>query len=161
MYTPAKNVYYTAQNQIRTHFISNVFSIVALNVAVQELGNITLWCFAKDTKDVTWFHNNTRILQYKMNGLPIIDKGFQNRVLLKEGAFKDGNLSLILLDARREDAGLYRCLVNDETAEGYPYVQMLHVNGKTGKVDLICVWSYKSSLHKKMYVTQIILLQKV
>lgn len=124
---------------------------MALDVSVKELENITLLCFAKDAKDVTWFHNDARILQSKINGSTAIDKVFQNRVSLKEGAFKDGNLSLTLLDVSGKDVGLYLCRVNDETAEGYPYAHMLHVNGKTGKVDLMCVRLYKCILQKKLF----------
>ncbi len=110
------------------------FPIVAINVTVVELGNITLQCYA-DTQsgvsDVTWLHNDQTALHYTVNGATNTGNGSEDRVSLTDDGFRDGDVSLTITDVQKRDAGLYRCFVHDETAKGYPHAYMLHVNGKT------------------------------
>lgn len=65
------------------------------------------------------------------NGSTYPGEGYEDRVSLTEGGFKDGDLSLTITGVQQTDAGLYRCFVQDESTEGYPHAYVIHVNGKT------------------------------
>ncbi|XP_051574232.1 uncharacterized protein LOC127452643 isoform X2 [Myxocyprinus asiaticus] len=111
------------------HFVK-LDILPALNITAAELEIITLWCYANDAKDVTWLRDDERVLHFTINGFTVHGKGFESRVSLKDGCFKNGDLSLTMTGIRKTDAGLYRCFVNDETTKGYPHTYMLYVNEK-------------------------------
>lgn len=98
--------------------------------------NITLDCYAANVNDVTWLHKDEIVLHYKKDGTIIPGKGYERRVSLEKNCLKTGNLSLTITEVRKTDAGLYLCLTDDETTKGYPHTYLLHVNGKSGKVNL-------------------------
>ncbi|KAK7157250.1 hypothetical protein R3I93_008657 [Phoxinus phoxinus] len=105
--------------------------LYALNVHVAEMDNITLKCLRRNANDVTWLHNNERVLQYKKDGSINPGKGYEGRVSLEKNCFKTGDISLTITGVRKTDAGIYRCFVDDETTEGYPHTYDLsHVNEK-------------------------------
>lgn len=107
-----------------------------VNVDTAEMDNITLNCYAANARDVTWLHNDTKVLHYKKGGTITPGKAYEGRVSLEKNCFKTGDLSLTITGVCMKDAGLYRCFVDDETAKGYPHTYLLHVKGKTEKVDL-------------------------
>lgn len=110
--------------------------IDALNVHAAEMDNITLDCHVGNANDVTWLHDNQRVLHYKKDGSINPGKGYEGRVSLEKNCFKTGDFSLTITGVRKTDAGIYRCFVDDEMTEGYPHTYYLsHVNGKTGKGD--------------------------
>lgn len=112
-----------------------MFPIDAENKSVVETDNITLKCYAVNAKDVTWMHDNERVLHFKTDGSINPGKGYEGRASLAKDCFKTGDLSLTIAGVRIEDAGIYRCFVDDETVKGNPHACVLLVNGKTGKSD--------------------------
>ncbi|XP_052003369.1 uncharacterized protein LOC127658229 isoform X2 [Xyrauchen texanus] len=112
------------------HFVGQLDILPALNITVAESEIITLRCYANDAKDVTWLHDDERVLHCTINGFIVHGKGFESRVSLEDDCFKNGDLSLTVTGVRKTDAGLYRCFVNDETTKGYPHTYMLYVNEK-------------------------------
>ncbi|XP_016342354.1 uncharacterized protein LOC107688999 isoform X2 [Sinocyclocheilus anshuiensis] len=104
--------------------------LYALNVSVEETDSITLNCYAHNTKDVTWLHNNKRVLHYKLDGSVNPGKGYEGRASLEKNGFKTGDFSLTIPNVSKADAGIYRCFVDDETAKGNPHAYLLHVNEK-------------------------------
>lgn len=106
-----------------------------------EMDNITLSCHAANANDVTWRHNGEIVLHYKKGGTIIPGKGYEGRVSLEKNCHKTGDHSLTITGVRKRDAGLYQCLLDDETTKGYPHTYLLHVNGKTGKVDFNLIFS--------------------
>ncbi|XP_059405330.1 uncharacterized protein LOC132140559 isoform X5 [Carassius carassius] len=104
--------------------------VVPMNMTVEELGNVTLPCYAdtqSGVRDVTWLHNEQRALHYTTNRASIPGLGYEERVSLTEDGFRDGDVSLTITGVHQTDAGLYRCFVRDETDRGYPHAYMLHV----------------------------------
>ncbi|XP_058602553.1 uncharacterized protein LOC131521636 [Onychostoma macrolepis] len=108
----------------------NLDVLYALNESAVEMDNITLSCYAHDAKDVTWLHNNKRVLHYKTDGSVNPGKGYEKRASLEKNCFKTGNFSLTITRVRKADAGIYRCFVDDETVKGNPHASVLHVNEK-------------------------------
>lgn len=116
-------------NGVKTSVILDV--LYALNESAEETDSITLNCYAHSAKDVTWLHNNKRVLHYKMDRSMNPGKGFERRDLLAKNYFKTGNFSLTITRVRKADAGLYRCFVDSETVKGNPQAYVLHVNEKS------------------------------
>lgn len=114
-----------------------MFPTDALNVSAVEMDNITLNCYAHNAKDVTWLHTNGSVLIYKLGGSMNPSKDYKRRASLENNCFKTGDLSLTIARVRKEDTGIYRCFVGDGTTKGNPHAYVLHVNGKTGKIDCI------------------------
>lgn len=108
----------------------NLDVLYALNENAEKTNNITLSCYAHNAKDVTWLHNNERVLHYKMDGSVNPGKGYEKRASLENNCFKTGDLSLTITRVRKEDAGIYRCFLDDETVKGNPHTYVLHVNEK-------------------------------
>lgn len=105
--------------------------LYALNVHAAEMDNITLDCHVGNANDVTWLHDNQRVLHYKKDGSINPGKGYEGRVSLEKNCFKTGDFSLTITGVRKTDAGIYRCFVDDEMTEGYPHTYYLsHVNAK-------------------------------
>ncbi|XP_052413776.1 uncharacterized protein LOC127958814 isoform X13 [Carassius gibelio] len=104
--------------------------VVPMNMTVEELGNVTLPCYAdtqSGVRDVTWLHNEQNALHYTTDRGSIPGLGYEERVSLTEDGFRDGDVSLTITGVHQTDAGLYRCFVQDETDRGYPHAYMLHV----------------------------------
>lgn len=106
-------------------------------MSVEETDNITFSCYSHSPKDVTWLHNDERVVHYKKDGSVNHGKGYEGRASLEKNCFKSGDFSLTILNVSKADAGIYRCFEDDETAKGNPHAYVLHVNGKTGKIDYI------------------------
>ncbi|XP_065097852.1 polymeric immunoglobulin receptor-like [Paramisgurnus dabryanus] len=109
---------------------------VYINVTAEESANIALKCYADtqtDVDDVTWIHNDKKVLYYLKDGHTNLGEGYEGRVSLTRDGFRYGDLSLTLTEVQKTDAGLYRCFVHDETTKGDPHAYMLHVNDKMGK----------------------------
>ncbi|KAK7147879.1 hypothetical protein R3I94_010416 [Phoxinus phoxinus] len=105
--------------------------LYAINKHAAEMDNITLDCHADNANDVTWLHNNERVLQYKKDGSINPGKGYEGRVSLEKNCFKTGDFSLTITGVRKTDAGIYRCFVDDGTTKGDPHTYDLsHVNEK-------------------------------
>ncbi|XP_051577562.1 uncharacterized protein LOC127454414 [Myxocyprinus asiaticus] len=100
--------------------------LFALKVTAAESEIITLHCYANNAKDVTWMHDDKRVLHYTISG----SRDFESRVSVEEDCFKNADLSLTITGVCKTDAGLYRCFANDEAIKGYPHAYMLYVNGK-------------------------------
>ncbi|XP_052435511.1 uncharacterized protein LOC127975449 isoform X2 [Carassius gibelio] len=115
-------------NGVKTSLILDV--LYALYKSVEETDNITLNCYALSAQDVTWLHDNERVLYYKMDGSVNPGKGFERRAMLANNCFKTGNFSLTITRVRKADAGLYRCFVDSETVKGNPHAYVLDVNEK-------------------------------
>ncbi|KAI2655818.1 hypothetical protein H4Q32_024439 [Labeo rohita] len=108
----------------------NLDVLYAENKSVVETDNITLKCYAVNAKDVTWMHDNERVLHFKTDGSINPGKGYEGRASLAKDCFKTGDLSLTIAGVRIEDAGIYRCFVDDETVKGNPHACVLLVNEK-------------------------------
>ncbi|XP_043117084.1 uncharacterized protein LOC122360496 isoform X2 [Puntigrus tetrazona] len=104
--------------------------LYAQDVSAVETENIILNCYAHSTEDVTWLHNKKIILHVKMNGSASFSKDYEGRVSVKKSCFKTGDFSLTIARVLKEDAGTYRCFVDDETKKGIPQASVLHVNEK-------------------------------
>lgn len=104
--------------------------LYALNVSVEETDNITFSCYSLSPKDVTWLHNDERVVHYKKDGSVNHGKGYEGRASLEKNCFKSGDFSLTILNVSKADAGIYRCFEDDETAKGNPHAYVLHVNEK-------------------------------
>lgn len=52
------------------------------------------------------------------------------RFMMSVEGFLDGDLSLNISSVHQSDAGIYQCLINDETQEGEPRAVLLKVVGK-------------------------------
>ncbi|XP_043117085.1 uncharacterized protein LOC122360496 isoform X3 [Puntigrus tetrazona] len=102
--------------------------LYAQDVSAVETENIILNCYAHSTEDVTWLHNKKIILHVKMNGSASFSKDYEGRVSVKKSCFKTGDFSLTIARVLKEDAGTYRCFVDDETKKGIPQASVLHVN---------------------------------
>lgn len=111
----------------KKHFV-RLDVLVAENKTARPSSNITLKCFAKNAKDVTWICDGKRVLHCKKNESPSFGEGFESRVSLNEGCFEDGDCSLTLTAVSKTDSGLYRCFADDESTEGSPHAHVVYVN---------------------------------
>ncbi|XP_067256575.1 uncharacterized protein [Chanodichthys erythropterus] len=101
-----------------------------VNEDTAEMDNITLRCYAASARDVTWLHNDAKVLHYKKGGTITPGKDYEGRVSLEKNCLTTGDHSLTITGVRKTDAGLYQCLLDDETTKGYPHTYLLHVKEK-------------------------------
>ncbi|XP_016411678.1 uncharacterized protein LOC107743079 [Sinocyclocheilus rhinocerous] len=112
--------------------------VVPINVTAIELGNVTLQCYADtqcDVRDVTWLHNEQNVLHCTTNGATNPGIGYEDRVLLTEDGFRDGDVSLTITGVQKRDEGFYRCFVDEENIKGNPHAYMLHVSERSAGGD--------------------------
>ncbi|XP_053094724.1 uncharacterized protein LOC117598680 [Pangasianodon hypophthalmus] len=96
--------------------------------------NVTLPCYGdtqKDVKDVKWKKAGQKVLLYThANRSVTTDEASESRFLMSVEGFLDGDLSLHISSVHLSDAGLYRCLIRDESQDGEPRAVLLKVEGK-------------------------------
>lgn len=58
------------------------------------------------------------------------DEASESRFMMSVEGFLDGDLSLHIGSVRLSDAGVYQCLIHDESQDGEPRAVLLKVEGK-------------------------------
>ncbi|XP_053335543.1 uncharacterized protein LOC128508300 [Clarias gariepinus] len=92
--------------------------------------NVTLPCYGdtrNDVKDVKWKKAGQKVLLYSTANRSVTTS--EPRFSLSED-FLHGDLSLHISSVHQCDAGLYQCLIHDESQEGEPKAVLLEVEGR-------------------------------
>lgn len=96
--------------------------------------NVTLLCYGDtrhDVKDVKWKKDGQRVLLYThANRSVTTDEASESRFMMSVESFLGGDLSLHISSVHLSDAGLYQCLLHDESQDGEPRAVLLTVEGK-------------------------------
>lgn len=96
--------------------------------------SVTLPCYGdtrRDIKDVKWKKDGQKVLLYTHASRSVSpDEAPGSRVMMSVEGFLLGDLSLKITSAQLSDAGLYRCLLHDESQDGEPASVLLKVEGK-------------------------------
>ncbi|KAG7324806.1 hypothetical protein KOW79_011122 [Hemibagrus wyckioides] len=103
--------------------------IVPTFVKALEGENVTLPCYGDtrhDVKDVKWKKDGHRVLLYTPANRSVTT---ESRFTMSVEGFLDGDLSLHISPVHPSDAGLYQCLIHDESQDGEPGAVLLKVEG--------------------------------
>ncbi|XP_058263063.1 CD226 antigen-like [Hemibagrus wyckioides] len=101
--------------------------IVPTFVKALEGENVTLPCYGDtrhDVKDVKWMKDGHRVLLYTPANRSVTT---ESRFTMSVEGFLDGDLSLHISPVHPSDAGLYQCLIHDESQDGEPGAVLLKV----------------------------------
>ncbi|XP_060758493.1 uncharacterized protein LOC132869176 isoform X2 [Neoarius graeffei] len=105
--------------------------IVPTVIKVFERENVTLPCYGDtrhNVQDVTWMKAGQKVLLYNhANGSVTTADASESRLTMSGKGFQDGHLSLHIASVDLSDAGLYQCLLHDESQDGYPNAVLLKV----------------------------------
>lgn len=107
-----------------------VYPEVPTFVKALEGENVTLPCYGDtryDVKDVKWNKDGHRVLLYTPANRSVTT---ESRFTMSVEGFLDGDLSLHISPVHPSDAGLYQCLIHDESQDGEPGAVLLKVEGK-------------------------------
>ncbi|KAK3528617.1 hypothetical protein QTP70_006030 [Hemibagrus guttatus] len=89
--------------------------------------NVTLPCYGdtrQDVKDVKWMKDGHTVLLYTPANRSVTT---ESRFKMSVESFLDGDLSLHISPVHPSDAGLYQCLIHDESQDGEPGAVLLKV----------------------------------
>ncbi|XP_053541314.1 protein turtle-like [Ictalurus punctatus] len=107
--------------------------IVPTGVKAFEGENVILPCYGdtrQDVKDVKWKKDGQKVLLYThANRSVTTDEASESRFMMSVEGFLDGDLSLHIGSVRLSDAGVYQCLIHDESQDGEPRAVLLKVEG--------------------------------
>ncbi|XP_060795227.1 cell surface A33 antigen-like [Neoarius graeffei] len=125
--------------------------IVPTVIKAFERENITLPCYGNtqhNVQDVTWKKDGQKVLLYTpANRSVTTAEASESRLMMSRKGFRDGCLSLHISSVHLSDAGLYQCLLHDESQDGDPEAVLLKVEGRqqlsttnSNEVSVLCVF---------------------
>ncbi|XP_060795221.1 uncharacterized protein LOC132897941 isoform X2 [Neoarius graeffei] len=125
--------------------------IVPTVIKAFERENITLPCYRNtwhNVEDVIWKKDGQKVLLYTpANRSVMTAEASESRLMMSTKGFLDGCLSLHISSVHLSDAGLYQCLLHDESQDGDPEAVLLKVEGRqqlsttnSNEVSVLCVF---------------------
>ncbi|KAI5610009.1 AT-rich interactive domain-containing protein 4B isoform X2 [Silurus asotus] len=117
--------------------------LVATVVKVQEKQNVTLPCYGdtrrQDVKDVQWKKDGGKVVLYTHANRSVTTDEAGSRFMMSVEDFLDGDLSLHISSVHLSDAGIYRCLLHDESQDGEPSTVVLQVEANSSDSEDQCL----------------------
>ncbi|XP_060795229.1 uncharacterized protein LOC132897946 isoform X1 [Neoarius graeffei] len=125
--------------------------IVPTVIKAFERENVTLPCYGNtqdNVTDVTWKKDGQKVLVYTpANRSVTTTEASERRLMMSIKGFLDGCLSLHISSVHLSDAGLYQCLLHDESQDRDPKGVLLKVEGRqqlsttnSNEVSVLCVF---------------------
>ncbi|KAM9462107.1 neural cell adhesion molecule 2-like [Clarias gariepinus] len=128
VYNDAGSYRCTCNGTSVTEIKLNVFVPTAVKAFEGE--SVTLPCYGDtrhEVKDVNWKKAGQKVLLYTPANRSVTTS--EARFMLSAEDFPHGDLSLHISSVQLSDAGLYQCLIHDESREGEPRAVSLKVEG--------------------------------